>query len=126
VGLFYGWRTLAANHHLARVGSAMNPLLAASASMTKDGIMLGGIIGTAIAVIICSGIVFATGASQKKVALGVVGALIAVPVAAMFGCLGGLPTAVVLSVLITIIPRFDRPLLSESEIEAEMRRARMM
>jgi hypothetical protein len=127
VGLFYGWRTLADNHHLAGARLAMIPVFAQySSAVAKDSFMLGAIIGTAIAVTVCSGIVFATGVSQKKVMLGVVGALIAVPVAAMFGCLGGLPTAVVLSVLITIIPRFDRPLLSESEVEAEMRRARMM
>ena len=97
-----------------------------SSSMAKDSVMIGAIMGTAIAVIVCSGIVFMTGVSQKKVGLGIVGALIAVPVAAMFGCLGGLPAAVGLSVLITLIPRFNRPLLSESEVEAEMRRARMM
>lgn len=105
----------------------MSPFFAQSSAMAyKDTFMLGAILGTGVAVVVCAGIVFVTGMSQKKVTLGIVGALIAIPMAAMFGCLGGLPTALVLSVIITLIPRFDRPLLSESEIEAEMRRARMM
>lgn len=104
----------------------MTPVFAQASSLAQDGRMLGSILGTAIAVVVCAGIVFMTGVSQKKVTLGIIGSLIAVPAASMFGCLGGLPTAVVLAVVITLIPRFEQPLLSESEIEAEMRRARMM
>ncbi|HVK12495.1 MAG TPA: hypothetical protein VM597_27340 [Gemmataceae bacterium] len=97
-----------------------------SSSMARDGMVLGGILGSALAVAVCAGLVFVTAVSQGKVGLGVIGALIAVPVAGMYGCLGGLPIAVVLCLIITVIPRFNRPLLSEAEVEAEMRRARML
>jgi hypothetical protein len=42
----------------------------------------------------------------------------------MFGCIGGLPLACVFSLLISVIPVPKRPLLSQSEIENEMRKAK--
>ena len=63
--------------------------------------------------------------ARGHVALGIIGAMLTVPVAAFgFGCLGALPIAVVFTVLISIIPVPKKPLLSQAEIEKEMRRAR--
>jgi hypothetical protein len=42
----------------------------------------------------------------------------------MLGCIGGLPLACIFTVIISAMPAPKRPLLSQAEIEAEMRRAR--
>lgn len=85
---------------------------------------LGAIVGISIAVVVCSGIVLTTGVAKGHTILGIIFALITVPIAAMFGCIGGLPAAFIFSVLISIIPVPRRPLLSQSEIENEMRKAK--
>jgi hypothetical protein len=83
-----------------------------------------GILGLTTAVIICCAIPLTSGIAKGHVVLGIIGALITLPVAAFLGCLGGLPVGAGLAALINIIPRIERPLLSQSEIEQEMRRLR--
>jgi hypothetical protein len=85
---------------------------------------LGAIVGISIAVVVCAGIPLTTGVAKGHTTLGIIFGLITVPIAAMFGCIGGLPMACVFSVLISIIPVPKKPLLSQSEIEKEMRRAK--
>lgn len=85
---------------------------------------LGAIVGISIAVVVCAGIPLTTGVAKGHTTLGIIFGLITVPIAAMFGCIGGLPAACAFSVLISIIPVPKRPLLSQSEIEAEMRKAK--
>jgi hypothetical protein len=85
---------------------------------------MGAIIGVSIAVVISAAIPLTTGIAKGHVALGIIGALITIPIAGLFGCIGGLPTAAFMAVLINLIPKIDRPLLSQSEIEAEMRKLR--
>jgi len=74
--------------------------------------------------VICCAIPLTTGIGKGHVTLGIVGALITLPVAALLGCFGGLPVAAGLAVLINLIPKVERPLLSQAEIEAEMRKIR--
>jgi uncharacterized membrane protein len=85
---------------------------------------MGAIVGITIAVIISCAIPLTTGIAKGHVTLGIIGALITLPVAAFLGCIGGLPLGCGLGVLINLIPKVDRPLLSQSEIEAEMRKLR--
>ena len=70
------------------------------------------------------GIPLTTGVAKGHTILGIVFALITVPIAGTFGCIGGLPLACIFSVLISIIPVPKKPLLSQSEIEAENARAK--
>jgi hypothetical protein len=91
----------------------------------KTGFIIGGMIGTTIAVVVCGAIVIMVGASKGHVTLGIIGALLTVPAAAFLGCLGGLPVAAVMCFIIKILPTpKNQPLLSRAEIEAETRRAR--
>ena len=85
---------------------------------------MGAIVGITIAVIICTAIPLTAGIAKGHVTLGIIGALITLPVAALLGCLGGLPVAGGLAFLINMIPRIEKPLLSQAEIEAEMRKIR--
>jgi hypothetical protein len=102
----------------------INVLAAVPFAQVSDAMTLGLIIGTAIAVVVSAAIPLTTGVAKGHVALGIVGALVVLPIAALFGCIGGLPTACMFAALITIIPAPKKPLLSQAEIEAEMRRAR--
>src|SRR5262245_9849333 len=90
----------------------------------KTGFILGGMIGSTIAVVVCGAIVITAGASKGHVILGIIGALLTVPAAAFGGCLIGLPVAGIFCILIKILPAPKKPLLSATEIESEMRRAR--
>lgn len=85
---------------------------------------MGAIVGITIAVVICTAIPLTTGIAKGHVTLGIIAALITLPVAAFLGCLGGLPVGCGLACLINFIPRIDRPLLTQAEIEAEMRKLR--
>ena len=85
---------------------------------------MGAIVGLTLGVVICCAIPLTAGIAKGHVTLGIIGALITLPVAAFLGCLGGLPVAGGLAFLINMIPKIDRPLLSQSEIEAEMRKIR--
>ena len=98
--------------------------LIAQSSSTSDAGMLWAILGIMLAVIVCATIPFMAGASQGKVLLGIVGALITIPAAGLLGLFGGLPVAVVCAGIIALIPKSGGPLLSRSEIEAELRRSR--
>jgi hypothetical protein len=102
----------------------MNPLLALPLADFSTWFHLGAIAGITIAVIVSAAIPLTTGMTKGHVVLGIIGALITIPIAALFGCLGGLPVACLLSVLISLIPVPKRPLLSQAEIEKEMRRVR--
>jgi hypothetical protein len=95
------------------------PIVAVSTALE-----LGAIVGISIAVIVCAGIPLTTGVAKGHTVLGIVFALITVPIAGMFGCIGGLPVACGFSLLISFIPVPKRPLLSQSEIENEMRKAK--
>jgi ethanolamine transporter EutH len=85
---------------------------------------LGVILGTSIAVVVCAAIPLTTGITKGHVTLGIVFGLITVPIATLLGCFGGLPVACVFSLIITLLPVPNKPLLSHAEVEAEMRRAR--
>lgn len=82
------------------------------------------IVSITIAVVVCCAIPLTTGIAKGHVTLGIIGALIVLPVAALLHCLGGLPVAIGLAFLIKMIPKVDKSLLSQSEIEAEMRKIR--
>lgn len=82
------------------------------------------IVSVTLAVVICTAIPLTTGIAKGHVTLGIIAALITLPVAALLHCLGGLPVAIGLAFLIKMIPKVERPLLSQSEIEAEMRKIR--
>jgi hypothetical protein len=88
------------------------------------GFEMAAIVGITIGVVICCAIPLTAGIAKGHVTLGIIAALITLPVASFLGCLGGLPVAAGLAVLINLIPKIDRPLLSQAEIEAEMRRIR--
>jgi hypothetical protein len=116
-------------------GSSAAPPLATSVAMG-----MGTVLGVSIAAAICAAIPLVTGMKRGNVTLGIVGALFALPAAAfigivgaeltfpaaaiVFGCVGGLPVAAVFSIIISIVPPPNRPLLSQAEIEEEMRRMR--
>jgi hypothetical protein len=85
---------------------------------------MGAILGITIAVIVSCAIPLTTGIAKGHVTLGIIGALVTLPFAAMLGCIGGLPLACIFTVIISAMPAPKRPLLSQAEIEAEMRRAR--
>ena len=99
-------------------------LAAPPLALSGLGLELLTILGLTVGVLLCTAIPLVTGVSKGHVTLGIIGALITLPVAAFLGCLGGLPVACGLAVLINLIPRVDRPLLSQSEIEQEMRKLR--
>jgi hypothetical protein len=79
-------------------------------------------------VIVCCAIPLLTGMQRGYVGLGIVGALVTLPFAiGLFpgmGCVTGLLSAIVCSAVIQLIPKFERPLLSQAEIEAETRKMR--
>ena len=85
---------------------------------------MGFILGLTLAVVVCCAIPLTAGIAKGHVTLGIIAALITLPVAAFLGCLGGLPVGAGLAALINLIPVIERPLLSQSEIEQEMRRLR--
>src|SRR4051812_48437086 len=85
---------------------------------------LAGILGITIAVLVCTAIPLTTGIAKGHVTLGIIGALITLPVAGFAGCIGGLPVGCLLAALIQFIPKIERPLLSQSEIEQETRKLR--
>jgi hypothetical protein len=102
----------------------MFPLVTPPFAVSDVWFMIGGIMGIAISVVVSAAIPLTTGMTKGHVVLGIVGALITIPIAAMFGCLGGLPVACILAFVISIIPVPKKPLLSQAEIEKEMRRVR--
>ena len=95
-----------------------------------------GMVGMVIAAVICPAIPLTTGIARGQVTLGIIGALVTLAVVGLtmafpkmllggvFGCAAGLPVGCGLAALISIIPKVDGPLLSQSEIEAETRRLR--
>jgi hypothetical protein len=90
----------------------------------STGMTLLAIFWTGVAVVVCGAIPLVTGANRGHVAMGIVGALFVVPAAAFLGCLGGLPVAIFFSVIIKLLPKPNRPLLSQAEVEQEVRRIR--
>src|SRR4051812_19783310 len=101
---------------------AANVLASAPPLALSMAFEMGAIVGITISVVICTAIPLTTGISKGHVTLGIICGLITLPVAAFLGCLGGLPVGCGLAALISIIPKVDGPLLSQSEIEAETRR----
>ena len=85
---------------------------------------MGAIVSITISVIVCCAIPLTAGIAKGHVSLGIIAALITLPVAAFFHCVGGLLVGGGLAFLINMIPKIERPLLSQSEIEAEMRKIR--
>jgi hypothetical protein len=77
-------------------------------------------------VIVCAAIPLLTGMQKGYVGLGIVGALITIPFSVWpgLGCVTGLLASVCTSAVIQLIPKFERPLLSQAEIEAETRKMR--
>jgi hypothetical protein len=77
-------------------------------------------------VIICGAIPLVTGMNKGYVGLGIVGALITIPFSVWpgLGCVTGLLASICTSAVIQLIPKFERPLLSQAEIEAETRKMR--
>src|SRR2546423_8103984 len=66
-------------------------------------------------VIICGAIPLLTGMQRGYVGLGIVGALVTIPFAVWpgLGCVTGLLASVCTSVVIQLVPKFERPLLSQ-------------
>ena len=93
-------------------------ITASGAMRNQLGLATGNILGGILAIPLTAGI------AKGHVTLGIIAALITLPVAAMLGCCGGLPVAAGLAALINLIPKIERPLLSQSEIEAETRKIR--
>jgi len=103
---------------------------------TSTGLVLLSILWTTITVIVCCGIPLTTGIAKGHVGLGIIFALITLPVAAfptvvvardipVSGCVPGLLLGCLSSVLISFIPvPKKKSLLSQAEIEKEMQRAR--
>lgn len=87
---------------------------------------VGAIAWITATVIVCAAIPLTTGMQKGHVGLGIIGALITIPLSVWpgFGCVSGLAAAVVCSLIIQLIPKFERPLLSQAEIESEMRKMR--
>jgi hypothetical protein len=86
-----------------------------------------GVIGWTVgAVIVCSGLPLTAGVARGHTALGIIAAIIALPIASIpaLGWIPGLIFAVVSSTVISMMPVPKRPLLTQAEIEKEMRRAR--
>jgi hypothetical protein len=102
----------------------MPPIALAAPPLASLAFEMGAIVGITIAVVISCAIPLTTGIAKGHVVLGIIAALITLPVAALLGCLGGLPVGAGLAALITLIPVVERPLLSQSEIEQETRRLR--
>jgi hypothetical protein len=98
-------------------------LPAVFASVGMDLLLIGWI---TLTVIICAAIPLVTGMQKGYVGLGIVGALITIPFAVVpaLGCISGLLAAIACSLVIQIIPKVEKPLLSQAEIEAETRRMR--
>lgn len=85
---------------------------------------LGAIVYLTVACILCPALPLTMGFGKGHVVLGIIGALITLPCAALLGCIGGLPVACVFSLVIFLVPVPNKPLLSQTEIEYEMRRIR--
>ena len=139
--LFYVWLRPA---FTPQAGTFMLPLTfgisAAPPLATSVAMEMGTILGITIAAAVCSAIPLVTGMKRGNVTLGIVGSLFTLPATAfvgivgaeltlpaaaiLFGCVGGLPVAGAFSVIISIVPPPNRPLLSQAEIEEEMRRLR--
>ena len=104
---------------LMMMAIAMVPFAASTA------MELGAIMGITLAVVVCTAIPLTTGVAKGHVTLGIIGALVTLPAASLLGCIGGLPVACVFAAIISIIPApKNQPLLSQAEIEKEMRRIR--
>ena len=101
---------------------AANLLASTSPLVASMALEMGAIVFIVISVVFCTALPLTTGISKGHVTLGIICALITLPFAAFFLCVGGLPVGIGLSVLIAIIPKVDGPLLSQSEIEAETRK----
>lgn len=91
---------------------------------TNTGLTIAMILGVSVAVVVCAAIPLTTGVARGHPALGIVGALVCVPPAALLGCLGGLPVACVFALVISLIPVPNKPLLTQAEIEDEVRKLR--
>jgi len=91
---------------------------------TSTAMELGAIMGITISVIVCTAIPLTTGVAKGLVTLGIIGALVTLPAASLLGCTGGLPVACVFAAMVSIIPAQNCPLLSQAEIEKEMRKVR--
>ena len=99
-------------------------LLIAAVFAASTSLGLGAIIWIVLGVA-CAAIPLVTGVARGHIALGIIGAIFTIPLAAIgFGCLGSLPVAIFFMILISVIPVPQKPLLSQEEIEKEMERAR--
>jgi hypothetical protein len=100
-------------------------LLTAAPVLGSMAFEMGAIVIILISVVVCTAIPLTAGMAKGHVTLGIIGALITLPVAALIPCPpAGLLVGGGLAVLINLIPKIERPLLSQSEIEAEMRKIR--
>ena len=87
-----------------------------------------------IRVIILAAIPLMAGMHKGHVGLGILAALITIPfsvapsylppILAVIGLVGALILSMGMGILIQFIPKFEKPLLSQAEIEAETRRMR--
>jgi|SoiMetStandDraft_5_1073268.scaffolds.fasta_scaffold1433691_1 hypothetical protein len=74
--------------------------------------------------IVSAAIPLMAGIAKGHVTLGIIGALIALPAGIVLTCVGGIAVGGGLAFLINMIPKVDKALLSQAEIEAEMRKIR--
>lgn len=97
------------------------------------------IIGIVIAVLISASIPLSVGFNRGQPALGIIGAICAIPAAILLGCLGGLPVAAIFTIIIMALssnksagkkrrkkprPRYDDEEDDEEEEEDRPRRRR--
>ena len=92
--------------------------------MNPLALEMGAIVTILISVVVSCALPLTAGIAKGHLTLGIIGALITLPVAAFLPCAGGLPVGAGLAVLINFIPSMNRELLSQAEIEAEMRKIR--
>jgi len=108
----------------------MFPLILPAATLAPLFSSIGGdllVIGwITLQVVICGAIPLLAGMQKGYVGLGIVGALITIPFSffPIVGCVTGLLASMACSIIIQLIPKFEKPLLSQAEIEAETRRMR--
>jgi hypothetical protein len=116
-------------HPLATIFASPGPVFG---SIGMDMLFILWITGR---VIVLAAIPLLAGMHKGHVGLGILAALITIPfsiapsympigILAVLGLVGALILSMGLSILIQFIPKFEKPLLSQAEIEAETRRMR--
>src|SRR6478736_918508 len=96
-------------------------LVAAPVALGSMGFEMTAMVLIIISVVVSCAIPLAAGVAKGHVMLGIIAALITLPVATIPCPPVGLLVGGLLAALINLIPKIERPLLSQAEIEAETR-----